>query len=249
MRRKLLTLCLAICAFATSAGAVDYPMPTGKTFARTFPYSMIGRLEFQNGGGYWLGSGTVIRARSVLTAAHNLWDSSTGWSTDISFTRAKYRDNGLSRQYASQKYILAGYSQSASKSGQHHSHAFANDMGGLLFPNPVADNGYVGYWANTPALKGTLSKIALGYGAQRHSGEELLSVSPTRPFRAVYSGFYDNTSAGAEGGMSGGPVFARHKNGNQYVVGIIVAGAERPVRIGIRALDAKAASFITTYLR
>ena len=97
--KKPFALSLVLCAFLAGslhAQRVDYPDPSGPTSARTFPFSMIGQLEFASGRDYYVGSGTVIRPSSVLTAAHNLWDPYSGWSTDILFTRSRYDDNGLS---------------------------------------------------------------------------------------------------------------------------------------------------------
>jgi V8-like Glu-specific endopeptidase len=248
--RKTLTLCLAFCALLTgNLRALDYPDPTGKNFARQYPYSMIGQLEFVSGDDYYAGSGTVIKARSVLTAAHNLWDPQTGWSTQLLFTRSRYDDNGLSQQYASRKYILAGYSTSARRYGADDVRTFANDMGGLLFSKPVADGAYAGYWPNTAALTGDVYNIALGYGAEWHLGDELLSMTPRATFYRTYGGFFENESIAVEGGMSGGPVLAADANGSLYVVGVVVAGSTGPTSTGVRALDSKAASFIRAYLR
>jgi len=66
----LLFACLALVA-PIGRGA-DFPESTGSQKARTYPYSMIGQLDFDSGRFGYTGSGTVVRPRSILTAGHNL---------------------------------------------------------------------------------------------------------------------------------------------------------------------------------
>jgi hypothetical protein len=49
--------------------------------------------------------------------------------------------------------------------------------------------------------------------------------------------------------MSGGPLFAEDDNGNLYVCGTIVSGAEDPVSGGVRIFNQKVADLIRNYLR
>ncbi|MDP9291358.1 MAG: hypothetical protein M3O82_03215 [Verrucomicrobiota bacterium] len=242
-----LALVFLIASSVAGALAIDSPQPTGATFARTSPYSMIGQLRFVSGSDYYVGSGTAILPKAVLTAAHNLWDPQTGWSRRILFIRSKYDDAGLSRQLASRKYILGGYSSAALRYGGNSSYAFANDMGGLRFLNPLAGGLHAGWRADVPSLTGADYNIALGYGAETHSGDELLFVEPTQSFYVVIGGYLNNDSILAEGGMSGGPVMAPNPSDVLEVVGVVVSGSTDGA--GIRAIDAKAARFIRANLR
>src|SRR5436190_86146 len=125
---------------------------------------------------------------------------------------------------------------------------FAYSMVGLRFAEQPADGSYAGWKADIRLLTGSTYNICLGYGADIHTGDDLLFVEPTDPFSATYSAFFENTSLTFEGGMSGGPVFARLTNGTLSIAGIVVAGSDDPPSGGIRALNPLAAQFITIYL-
>ena len=246
--KRLLSSLVLLAAFA-AAQAADYPEPTGAPFARTFPYSMIGQLLFSNGAYYYSGSGTVVRPSSVLTAAHNLWDADNGFSTDLLFRRALYGATDLSEQYASRIYVLSGYRENARRYSAEDLRAFSYDMGALLFSKPVAGGSYAGWWANPALLTGAKYSIALGYGAEFHSGDDLLSVAQSRGFAHTYGGYYESDSLYFEAGMSGGPVLGRDTDGRLFVAGIVVASSLDPITGGIRILDGTAASFLRRYMK
>jgi hypothetical protein len=252
-RFRMKVLLFVLLTVATAAPAVEVPQPFGQQNARTFPYSMIGQLLFDNGRRSYLGSGTVIRPRSVLTAGHNLFDPRTGWSTDVEFRRSNYGENDyLSRQFARRLWLLGGYRSNAIYYGPESAWAFAQDMGGLVFRETVGGGGYAGWVADLPLLLESSNSILLGYGAESHSGEELLYVEPNVSFYRIIGPFLENDSIYIEGGMSGGPAFARMDDGQLYVAGVVVSASGDPESAdatgGIRALNAKAATFIRNYL-
>jgi len=242
--RLLFFALLSLAPFAASA--VDYPQEIGKATARSFPYSMIGQVLYKSGGSF-LSTGTVINTTSVLTAGHALYDPDTGWSTEVLFRRSNYGSTWLDQQYARRIYVLAGYQAAADDSGPSSSAAFAKDLGGMTFRRAVGGGGKAGWTADPPLLSGSAYNIALGYGAETHSGDQLLFVEPEFAFFRSYAAFYENDSIAIEPGMSGGPVFAR-RNDRLYVAAVIVSGSEDPVGGGVRALNGKAADFIETYL-
>ena len=243
-------LCTAPFAAAqTAAPGAAYPQETGAAFARTFPYSMIGQLMFANGDSWFTGSGTVVRPHSVLTAAHNLWDADGGFSTEILFRRGLAGRTELSAQYASRIYVLSGYRENTRQFKLSDPRAFSYDTGGLVFRAPVAGGSNAGWWANPALLTGTAPLLALGYGGEFHSGDDLLAVAPSQPFAPVTGAFWDNLSIYCETGMSGGPVFARDADGKLYLAGVVVAGSDEPPLTGIRILDKAAADFIRQYLK
>lgn len=248
MLRLLLFASIAFAA-PVSAQTVDTPQPAGAAFARTFPFSMVGKLIFEQGGDWFQGSGTVIRPNAVLTAAHNLWSADRGFSTDLIFRRSLHGEESAGDQYASRVYVLGGYRDKARRYSETDPRSFAQDLGALIFANPVAGGSSAGWWANPALLVADRPALALGYGAQFHEGNELLSVEPVGGFDRVADTFYESRSVYFEGGMSGGPVFARDANGALFLSGIVVAGAEDHRGGGIRVLDSAAAAFIRTYLK
>ena len=93
--------------------------------------------------------------------------------------------------------------------------------------------------------------MSLGYGAEMHTGEQLLKVGSiygVHSYTPVFTGaaYCFNDGYIIEGGMSGGPVMALY-NGKWYVVGVNVSGNDSGM--GMRAIDSAANSFIATYLK
>ncbi len=242
-------IALSLFALCSLASAADYPQQTGEPLARSFPYSMIGQLLFMSGPDAYSGSATIIRPRSLLTAGHNLYDFQSGWSTDLLFRRSLYGKSALSEQAPSRLYVLGGYRQNVTRYGANSLPAFAADMAGLVFREPLAAGSTAGWSTNAKLLTGSAFNIALGYGGEFHTGDDLLSVIPTTAFIPVYGAFSINESIYFEHGMSGGPVFAQDSDGNLFVSGVIVSGSTKPVSGGVRILDSSAAGLIRRYLR
>jgi hypothetical protein len=229
--------------------AATLPAPTGLEYARTYPFSMVGQIIFDSGDSTFQGSGTVVFGRSVLTAAHNLWDPKAGWSTDVEFRRSLYDQSSLGDQFAFRLFIMAGYAQEVRRLGADSERAFNLDMGGIRFPRALARGSYAGWRSDTRLLTGDVYNVALGYGGETHSGDQLLFAEPSYAFYPLLGGYFGNDSIGFEAGMSGGPVFAEYRKDDYRVVGIIVSGSTDPVSGGVRAINYWTALFINTYLR
>jgi hypothetical protein len=231
---------------------VDFPDRLAKATATTFPYNMVGQLYFDSGGRSYIGSGTVVRAKSILTAGHNLYDPREGWSTEILFRRAAYGNTFKGENYARRLYLLGGYKQTAKQYGSSSARTFASDTGGARFGVLLAKGASAGWSTNTSQLTNSaVYKLALGYGAEgTHSGDYPLVVNPDKAFYSEYQTFYESSGAYFEGGMSGGPIFVSDSKGNLSVMGVIVSGSDFPyVSGGIRILDATVSTFIQGYLR
>ncbi len=248
MLRAFLSLALvAASSFTALQAAPAQPRRLDATTARTRPYSMVGQIFFTSGGVDYIGTGTVIKAYSAITAGHNLYDPSGGFSTDVEFRRGAYGDSVLGDKFASRLYLLAGYRAAANTYGSDSVRAFAYDAGGLLFNSPPANGQTAPYTANTALLGNSYSRVCVGYGAEVHSGDYPLYVSPTTAFYKVYGAFWENSSIEFEGGMSGGPVFSRNLQRVQVMTAIIVAGSTGAG--GVRVVDQALVSFIANNLR
>lgn len=246
--KRLFSL-FALLALLPAAHAVDYPQPTGASAVQSQPGSTIGQLLFESGRNYYSGTGTVLRPSSVLTAAHNLWDASNGFSTDIVFRRGQYGARALSEQSASRVYVLSGYRENARRYSGESVRAFSFDVGAIVFRRPVANGAAAGWWANPALLQPGVETVAFGYGGEYHTGDDLLSVASRGGYFPIFGGFYESDALYFEAGMSGGPVIATAADGKRYVAGIVVASSVEPVTGGIRILNSTAASFIRRYMR
>jgi V8-like Glu-specific endopeptidase len=258
MRKFLTLIALALTGsfplfaqYSTPPIEVSRPEPFSSNMTRQFPYSMSGQLIFTSGNSDYQGTGTVIFRRSVLTAAHNLWDADEGWSYNVEFNRARSGNDIAKQTLGNRMFVLGGYQTFAGRYGANSFRAFAYDLGGIRFSTPPAGGSYAGWRSDLRMLTtyNDSSITCLGYGADLHSGDELLHVEPTRPFQGAYGAFMENLSLTFEGGMSGGPIFAEIADGSLRVVGIVVAGSDDPPSGGIRAINPAGAQFISTYLR
>jgi hypothetical protein len=245
MKRLFSTLALGLVPLIALA---SYPIPTGAGAAHTFPFSMIGQLLFDSAGEEFVGSGTVVQPQGALTAAHNLYDEFAGWSTNLVFKRGHYDDTDLAVRYPSKLYVLAGYQANTQNHGGDSLRAFTRDMGGLWFSKKLAAGSYLGWTTDISLVTGTATKLALGYGAETHSGEQLLRVYAASPFKQTFKAFYESTGTQIEGGMSGGPLLVTLPGGDMALCGVVVSGAEFPIAGGVRIMNWVTSEFISTYL-
>lgn len=229
--------------------AVDQPTVLGADATKRLPFSMTGQLVFRSGTSHYLGSGTVVYSRSVLTAAHNLWDPVNGWSVDARFSRARSGTASASEERPSRMFVFGSYRTAAARYGQNSARSFASDLGGLRFNAMPAGGTYAGWRADTRLLDAGAPVLCLGYGGQVHTGDDLLLVRTVAGFWPVGGAFMESTGVMFESGMSGGPILAEVAPDDFRVVGVVVAGSDDPPAGGIRAIDAEAASFINSYLR
>ncbi len=245
MKRSLFLIALALIPFIGRAGD---PKPVGLTASHTFPFSMIGQLTFFNGDGAFVGSGTVVQPRGILTAGHNLYDAFGGWSTDVVFNRGHYDNTNLAVKYPTRIYVLSGYQENVTAHGGDSVLSFRRDTGGAIFASKVAGGGYLGWSTDRSLLTGSSARRALGYGAEVHSGDQLLATQATSPFASVSKAFYESPGTAIEAGMSGGPLIATLPDGNPTLCGVVVSGSDRPVSGGIRVVNGATSDFIQRYL-
>lgn len=248
MLRFLACLCLFLAALGPAAEAINTPKVLPATTARSQPYVLVGQLYFTSGGVDYIGSGTVVRPRSVLTAGHNVYDPDGGWSTDLEFRRSAYGSSALTDVFATRLYVLGGYRQAANTYGPDSLRSFAYDAGGLVFGGALANGAYESIANNTTLLGSSYVRVAVGYGAEFHSGDYPLFVTPTTGFFSVFGSYWENRSMAVEGGMSGGPLYTKLAPGKFVVSAIVVASSGPPEASGVRRVDPAIVSFVGTYL-
>ena len=245
MKRSLFLIALALLPLIARA---DNPKAVGIDAARTFPYSMIGQLTFFSGDGAYVGSGTTVQPRGILTAGHNLYDASAGWSTDLVFNRGHYYSTNLAVKYPTRIFVLGGYQENVTTYGGDSLAAFQRDTGGAIFKGRVAAGGYLGWSTDKTLLTGSSPRVALGYGAEIHNGDELLAVQAAKPFVSVFKAFFESIGTGIEAGMSGGPLIGTLPDGSPTLCGVVISGSERPVAGGVRIVNGTTSDFILRYL-
>lgn len=247
----LLALVLGCQGFsAAPAVAQSSPTPVPELISSS-PFQYVGQLTFRSGRGGYIGSATVIKSQSLLTAAHNLYSQRVGWSTNMLFKRSYDYGSYASRSSASKLFVLGGYADLADRGRGETNAGFSRDMGGVVCFSSPANGGHAKWQNNTKLLTGRSYNMSLGYGAVVHSGEEMLRSSPTKAFYKVTGSFYENRSYGIEAGMSGGPVFARSE-GRWYVCAVNVSGPAGFVfnrGAGVRAIDRDSSALIRNKLK
>ena len=215
----------------------------------TAPYDSVGRLTMRMGTSNRVGSATVIKPYSLLTAGHNLYSKGTGWRTNVVFQRSYHNGTSASSSSASRLFIPGGYAAAVDSGSATTNTAFSRDTGGVICFSRPMNGGHAGWWANTALLTGSAYNMSLGYGAQVSNGGQLQRSAPTRAFTLVTGSYYKNATYGLEGGMSGGPVFARSGT-SWYVCAVNVSG---PVAVntgaGVRALDTDTVNLIRNNLQ
>jgi hypothetical protein len=215
------------------------------------PYRFVGRLIFTAGSLQYIGSAVVIKPSSLLTAGHNLYAEGTGWNTEVTFDRSYDYDSYSSRSSASSVFLIGGYASLADNGKDETNAGFSRDMGGIVCFSKPANGLYASWKLGKSLLTSSVPKMSLGYGAEVNSGEELLRSSSARPFYKVSGSFYETKYFGIEGGMSGGPVFAK-SGGKWYVCAVNVSAPGRKIfnrGAGVRMIDADAATLIRNVLK
>ena len=248
---RLCSILLSLLVTVGGLTAADHPHLLPLKLDRLYPFNLVGQLLFLSGGVEYVGSGTVVRPKGVLTAGHNVFDPAGGFSTNIHFNRGNYGTAVIAAQKATHLYVLAGYQAAAGTYGQDDVRTFAKDTAGLTFPLPLAGGAFLPTGSASYFLQAGIFQISVGYGAEgNHTGDYPLYVEPTQAYTSTFGSFDENTSVYFEGGMSGGPNLTYSPWLQQYVVsGVIVSGATNPDAGGIHIVDAAVSSFVASYLR
>ena len=225
------------------------PVPsvvTLSTLANSRPYMFNGQVSTSRG----VGSGFVVRSRTVLSAAHVLFgDDSLAWSQNVRWHLQRHRnEHEPPPQLARGFYSLRGYSDqrerdlsSGGSSGISTAASQRLDAAAIFFSAPAGRGGFGGYLLtdddNDWLADVSTMKFIAGYPVNsipEASIGKLHATSPaTLSFVQIDSGVYDTSDVRTFAGNSGGPVYVR--SGGQYYPAGIYLGGTGTTRV--RAID------------
>ena len=254
----LLALSLGVGAASVSAqsSSVQVPYALGLTLAQKQPYNFTGRV-FDLGDAIGIGSGTLIRRHTVLTAGHVVYDPTAGFTTSTTFTRDLYETYSLQKQQTIQVGVLSGYQSAVDTVGNTSSTAFQLDQGYLLLGSAPVDENFAAFSSNPALLTNNAVNptFVLGYPGQTFDGRTLAYIVPGSSYvpagTSTTTGSYENDNYEAEEGMSGGPIYVviGDSSSARYVAGDTVGGLTDTTgefnAAFIRVIDTTSQKFLT----
>ncbi len=237
-------------AAAQSNTSVQTFYAIGLTHAMSKPYNFTGRVFEFDDTGEAIASATLLRRHTALTAAHVVFDPTTGFATNLSFSRGLYGNYVLSNQQVSAVNALSGYQADVGTTDVETLAAFGRDLGYILIDDPPVDGDWGVYDPDPTQLTNSTGRFILGYPGVTFDGRTMAYIVPQSPYVEIgpgATGAFNNDLYVAEPGFSGGPVYAL-VNGAQEVVAELTAGnsdttGEFNVE-SVRAVDKEAAKFL-----
>jgi V8-like Glu-specific endopeptidase len=241
-------------AMAQSSITLQTFYAIGLQHAESHPYSFTGRLFIDDDAEVGEGTGTLLRRHTVLTAGHVVFNSTEGFVTNLSFTRALYGNSFVSAQQTNAVDVLGGYQAAvaANPSASTDVETIETaefDLGYAIVDAAPVDSSWGVYDADPTQLTNNDGRFILGYPGVTFDGLTMAYLVPTAPFVQIgmgTTGAFSNQFYIAEPGFSGGPVYAV-VNGQQVVVGELTAGNDDTTgefnSSLIRAIDIPAAKF------
>jgi outer membrane protein assembly factor BamB/V8-like Glu-specific endopeptidase len=225
------------------------------------PYPMVGQLRTPAG---W-GSGTAVRDRVVLTAAHVLFDDVT--TNYINPSSIMWFQEKIAGEYEPSPIYPAGYyvhtnylqkrtveRQSGLAPGVATAESQQWDVAALYFNEPVARDGQTGYLLSNAAenewLIGSKLKQLVGYPLIDPNKGKMHDIRPLNylfSYEAGYSNLFLSSQFLSYPGNSGGPLWVAYSSSDGYFpagvyLGSRVSGGK--TNSVVRAIDSLVASLI-----
>jgi len=216
------------------------------------PYPWVGQLLSDVG----YGSGTVVKKRVVLTAAHVVFnDASLAFVTGVNWFFQRHQgEYEPATQNPRGWYVFGGYAAARTNDNSPgvSSPASQNlDAAALYFLEDAGRGGYSGYLASNPGgtewLQASASKTLIGYPVEGILDANRNKMHATTPQNLAFTTpgtnrlFYTTAIVGYPG-MSGGPLCVLATNGVYYPAGIYLGGSGGQTTV--RAIDGSVADLI-----
>jgi hypothetical protein len=255
---------------AQSDTSLDPLRPLPKARVVEEPFKFVGRLFEESGISF--GSATLVRRHTALTAAHVVFNTTTGIAGNLTFTRALYDNDFLSQQSVTSVAVLSGYQTAVLDSGSAASLlSFSRDLAYVTFDTAPVDEDWSSFSTDAKLLTKNVvtqvndkdgkpvsgfGRLVLGYPGVTFDARTQAFIVPTRAFvqaGANAPGLYLNQNYLAEEGMSGGPLYAI-TTANSVTTYTVVAETVGGIpdtsgaftRSFVRAVDKEAGRFIAS---
>lgn len=210
------------------------PFAIGLAHAQAKPYNFTGRVFSFDDVFTGIGSATLVRRHTALTAGHVVYQAAVGFITRATFSRGLYKEYTLQKQQVVAANALSGYATASAATGENSFEAFDRDMGLLVFLAPPIDEDWGTFTTDTRSLTNpqtpsvNFGRFVLGYPGISFDGRTQAYIVPTTPFVEIGgagSGAFENDEYTAEPGMSGGPIYV-FQDGKQVIAAETVGGID-----------------------
>ena len=234
------TYFLADAVTGTAASLLPFETVTGSP---NLPYQYVGQLRSDAGAG----SGFVVRARVVATAAHVVFDDAT--LSAATGQQWLFQRDRVSHEPKPQlprgAYLFAGYSAQrtaentpgtsspASQTLDAAAVYFLEDAGRGSFAGYLASDATPNEWLASSALKTLVGYPITGISASaqgRMHATPLMNAAFTHSFGRTYT----TANIRSSGGASGGPLCVQFEGGAYYPAAIFLGGSGQTV---VRVID------------
>ena len=234
------TYFLADAVTGTAASLLPFETVTGSP---TLPYQYVGQLRSDAGAG----SGFVVRARVVATAAHVVFDDAT--LSAATGQQWLFQRDRVSHEPKPQlprgAYLFAGYSAQRTAENTPGTSSPASqtlDAAAVYFLEDAGRGSFAGYLASdaTPNewLASSALKTLVGYPITGISASAQGRIHATPPMNVAFTHSFGRTYTTANirssGGASGGPLCVQFEGGVYYPAAIFLGGSGQTV---VRVID------------
>ncbi len=186
---------------------------------RTYPYTTLVYVTSHFGSAGWFsGSGVMIDANDVLTAAHLVYGADTGAADEVDVTVAQ---QGTDQPYGpSMRAGRFEYNTISDHGGVEDATSGQNDLAVIGLSKPVGSQS--GTMALQPDFTGGTVNVT-GYPASSGVGVEVTQTGTVTPDPLFATLNYGTVTASP--GASGGPVWTQGTTGGASVVGVVATTA------------------------